>query len=435
MHDACCVSTPSIELVFGLSWFPVLSRSPERTVRQMAYRHRATHRVVVGSPVCAAGFARLDHVARAGVDIHAAAQVVATIFPQGTVALILPMQDQRQWLVVVHEGVVVARTDRFLTSSEEVDQVLHEIQRAFPALQILGQPGAPVAPDLDQLIAGVSVSSLMRKTPRQLPYGKAGAGLLICVAGWLAYWSTDSGHVIPSAPSHSEPLLSPLQAWEQAIRRSIQSQAVHGVQGLHELQAALMGLPVHLGGWAMTQWVCQARHAQWHCQADIRRVHRLATNATLFEQLPAGWGVSFVSLDQATLEHVFQVNDVPLHRVALQGSHYTERVWLSVLQSVRPAFGLVHVGVSTPLPLEPPRDETQQWVERPPELLPYARRAIRVQGPLRSLVLLTRHAQAIRWNRLRLTVHEAVVPDVRTSHFVIDLEGELYEHTEASHAS
>lgn len=434
MHDAYCMNTPSIDLVFGLSWFPILSRSPDRAIRQIAYQHRATHCVVVGSPVCAAGFARLEQVARTGVEMHAAAQVVAAMFPMGTTALIVPMPDQRQWFVVVNEGVVVARTDCFLVSNEEVDRVLHEIQRAFPALQVLGQPGAPVAPDLEQLIAGVCTASVMRKTPRRLPYGKAGIALLIGVAGWLIYWGAGDKPVISSMSSHAEPLLSPVQAWEQAIKRSIQSQAVHGVQGLSELQAALMDLPVHLGGWAMTQWVCQARHAQWHCQAESRRVHRLATNATLFEQLPSGWSVRFVSLDQATLEHVFQVNDVPLQRVALQDSHYTERVWLSVLQSVRPAFGLVHVGASTPLPLELPRDETQQSVERPPELLPYARRAVRVQGPLRSLVLLTRHAHAIRWNRLRLTVHEAVVPDVRTSHFVVDLEGELYEHTEASHA-
>src|SRR3546814_13669424 len=100
-------------------------------------------------------------------ELYSAAQNVAALFATGTFALLLELERIGYWLVAVHEGAVVARTDRFYLSREDAGQVLDELRLAYPHLLVLGAPNAPAMP---------SLATLETAERQSVGEGKGGAG-------------------------------------------------------------------------------------------------------------------------------------------------------------------------------------------------------------------------------------------------------------------
>ncbi|NLY27493.1 MAG: type 4b pilus protein PilO2 [Alcaligenaceae bacterium] len=427
MRDPHILSMPVARLAFGLHWYPVLARHPLQGVRRLVRLHRANHGVMAGDPVSSVGLTRLARsVMRSAPPLYAAAQVVATLYPRGTVAVVLPVADQGDWFVVVHEGTVVARTDRFLDPDEDPEQLLQEFRRVYPQLIMPGQSGTPALPSLLDIESAVGPGTrLVRLTDAVRHRAWVFLLALVCVLVW--WWPATNRTELPPAPHVQRVHPEPRAAWERAIDRSAMPHAVQGVRGFSDLLAVVQAVPVRLGGWLLEHVACRNAGVRWHCEARLGRSHRLASNATLLGVLPAGWTPHFEPLDQVTLHQSFELAGLPLPVANLQTSHHNERAWFSVLQSIQPAFGRVQVGPSVPLEVQAPADPDGVPVPEPQGLSAYARRTVSVQGPLRSLTLLHRHVQAVRWDRLMLSRHDVSEPDVRTSEFMVLIEGALYE--------
>ncbi|NLC35365.1 MAG: hypothetical protein GX772_02770, partial [Alcaligenaceae bacterium] len=96
-----------ITLVFGLEWFPLLGNHPQGQARSLARRQRASHYVVAVGAAASAGVWRAGAKIRSAQRCCSAAAVLASLHPRGTVAVILPLPGNRQWLAAVHEGAVM----------------------------------------------------------------------------------------------------------------------------------------------------------------------------------------------------------------------------------------------------------------------------------------------------------------------------------------
>src|SRR5690606_9681448 len=115
------------------------------------------------------GIVRFSRAASQRKLLHSAAQNVAQLFASGTIALVLEIEFAGCWLVAVHDGVVVARTDRLYSKKEDADCVLDELKQAYPHLVILGAPHAPALPTLEDIEAASSPRSCLALVSRWRP--------------------------------------------------------------------------------------------------------------------------------------------------------------------------------------------------------------------------------------------------------------------------
>src|SRR5690606_38977494 len=94
---------------------------------------------------------------------------VAQLFSAGTIALLLELGGAGFWLVAVHEGAVVARTDRLFDSSADAQLVLSELRQSYPQLVLLGDAQAPAQPGLGAIEAASTQHSSLRALRRLTP--------------------------------------------------------------------------------------------------------------------------------------------------------------------------------------------------------------------------------------------------------------------------
>ena len=166
-QEPVLLSLANSTLVFGLDWFPLLGAQAQRQSRRLARRYRASHLVCTGEQVAAAGVVslRLRGTARKQHS-HSAAQALAGLFPNSTVALILPLPDQQGWwMAAVHQGTVIARTDRRYPSLEQAVVALDDLRLAYPQLHYL-DASSPDAPTLSQIESSLAQQSALHRAVR-----------------------------------------------------------------------------------------------------------------------------------------------------------------------------------------------------------------------------------------------------------------------------
>src|SRR5690606_15590762 len=128
----------SVGLGFGLEWLPLVTGRPDRSARRLARQHKASHMVFAGDAAASVGLVLGNSVTDSGAtEVHSAAQIVAGIFASGTVAVVLPLTDALRWMVAVHEGAVLARTDVLFEQVDEIRPILDDLRRAHPSLRLL----------------------------------------------------------------------------------------------------------------------------------------------------------------------------------------------------------------------------------------------------------------------------------------------------------
>ena len=149
MSDILILPVASASLAFGLDWLPLLDGRADRMAYRVARRHRASHLVAAGSFAAAVGLAHLSPRGTGrGAPLHSAAQNMARLFPAGTVALLMALDESCHWLVAVHEGTVVARTDKIHACADDARESLEELRQAFPQLMLLDESQAPSLRDI-----------------------------------------------------------------------------------------------------------------------------------------------------------------------------------------------------------------------------------------------------------------------------------------------
>ena len=429
MAEPLLLSLHSATLVFGLDWFPLIGARADRLGMRIAKRRRSTHCVLAGEGAGSVGLLALKAGRLQKRTLYSAAQNVAALFAAGTVVLLMELDAAGYWLVAIHEGAVVARTDRFYPSREAANDVLAELRLAYPQLMVLGTPNAPGIPTMADIEAACSSSTQLRRISGWkpfLPWPVQWFALVLVLALLLpaAWRALRLDHAQAGTPVRKDPV----QAWRDAIAHSAQGRYVHGAHGSRLLLETFYALPVRLRGWHLRQAECVPQAVQWQCQARYERREPGASNKSFLEKIQPEWKVQFTSLDHALAVWRTASGGVPLAHQRLADSKANERHFFSALQGLRSGFADVQVGKTLPIPLSAPTDGQGRPISRPAHLLAYSSRSVQLSGPLRSAGLLLPHMSFIAWNKAALTLHDVNAPSARDSGLILTLQGVLYEN-------
>lgn len=414
-------------LVFGLDWFPLISGPAGRAAYRCARQYRATHMVVAGESAAAVGVAalKLNRKERRQA-LNSAAQNVAQLYPVGTVALLLELGQSSHWLVAVHEGAVVARTDQLYGSELDAQEALGQLRRAYPKIDILGAPSTSPKPDLAAIDAASDGSTRLSPASRWHSFLPAPVQWFV-LALLLILLVPQIWRVAGSANSLKTQSVDPMAAWREAVGKQTGNVMLHGVRGTELLLDSFYQLPVNIAGWSLAQAACVPQGRQWQCRARYDRRDHGASNEHLLAKAPAGWQIEFTSIDQAAPFWTLPSAGIPLTVDTVSSSAENERRLFSALQGIRAAFTKIQWGKAQALKVVPPRDETGRAIPRPPGLPGYMTRSMQFSGPLRSSRLLLPHTGSIAWEKISFSLHDAQQPDLTNSRISVSFQGVLYE--------
>lgn len=430
MHEILVRPVLSFHLAFGLDWLPLISGRPAGAARSIARRHRASHVVIDGEAPASFGYGLLRASARPrGRTVHSAAQNVARLYPSGSVAAIVPIDPDGHWLVAVHEGAVMVRTDVVYRSPEQAAQALHALQRAHPRLTVLG-------PETDGLsleaIAGSSApGTALRDTGRRHRQWLLGAFVAAAsLLAWAALKNAGAARVDRAEP----PALGPqeiLSRWNAAVDEAEQGMRVHGVAATHAVLRHLYGMPAVLAGWTLLRVTCSADGRSWRCGADYDRRRRGANNEGLLAAAPQAWRIDFPSIDRASASWSFHAGALDAGRQRIVDAAQHRRQVQSAWQGIKSAFGRMALGPPARIEVGPPLDADGRPLPRPAGLRSHALRRVEFEGPLRSASLLLPYTQSIAWRSITLAPGEPLPPTLASSRLRATFHGDLYERYEA----
>lgn len=421
------LSFPHIErrgdvgLVFGMEWFPLLGEHSHRQASGLARRRRVNHWVMAAGAAASVGLLNGRVKAQESERLCSAAAVFAALHPQGTVAAIIPLQGDRLWLVAVHEGAVMTRTDLLHEDSVSVRDILSLLQEAHPGLSVHDERFAPSELLNRLFFAAQEYGELSRSRRWPLRF------LLLAVALVVGLiWSAASLLTHDDNEGQGGEAIDTVRAWQDAMANVAQRHTVHGVAGLHSVLESLRAMPVYLSGWMLVQAECQPRAKQWHCRARYRR-DEAGDNQSLVDAALGGWQLSFDPMEDAQAVWAVDMPTLPLAMVRLRSSRQNDAGLVSILQNMLSAFTEFQLKNAEPLPVPAPLDAQQRPIPRPRDVSGYQRRSIRLQAPLRSLSLLEPEAAHMSWERVVLQVGVVDQPTLRVSGLLVSLSGVLYE--------
>ena len=422
------VQRDGVALVFGMEWFPLLGDHPQRQAHSLARRQRASHRVMAMGAAASVGLLRARAKAWSGQRLCSAAAVFASLHPVGTVAAILPLPGSGLWLVAVHEGAVMTRTDHLHEGPLSVQESLRLLHEAHPGLVVHDESRTAVGL-LDSLFAAAQEQGELSRVRR---WGLALSMAAILPALGLVLLS-GRGLLQGDEPRVEADMVDPSSAWQDAMASVARRHTVHGVAGLQSVLDTLHGVPVYMAGWLLVQAECHPRLAEWHCRARYRR-DEAGDNQSLIDAARPDWTLSFDPMEGALAVWASSMPVLALADVRLRGPRENEARLVSALQAMLPAFSEFRLNAPEPLPVPAPLDAQQRPIPRPPGVSGYQRRTIHLQAPLRSLSLLLPEASHMSWERIVLQVSVVDEPTLRASSLQASLSGVLYEIDMPNHA-
>ncbi|HCN71198.1 MAG TPA: hypothetical protein DIS96_05575 [Pusillimonas sp.] len=434
MKESFLKSVSGETLVFGLEWLPLIESVGVREARRRARHYRATHFVLASDKAGAVGLANIQRGRVPGTNktmAFSAAQILAVLYQSGTWGMCLNLEPDCWWLVAIHEGVVVMRTDILAASPASFDSVISELRRAYPAMSYLQSGRDNSAPTLGDLVQRAGPTSMLQE--RRRGWTRAWAWMFavaaVTVSGCVIFAiESGSGKTPDSVPTATTQQLD--GRWRAAQQEALNKVVVHGVQGTQRLLDALYAVAVSPAGWRLTQVECRPGPRTWDCAAQFSRRHHATDNQALESALPASWKLHAINLDQAQATWSVPYVGLTLAQVQMPTETQNNKTWLGILQRSSIAFDRITWGEARPLAVTAPADLQGRSLPRPKGLAAYQARSLQVSGPLRSYVLLLADFHAIRWYRARLSLKDKLTPGVRTSQLGLLLEGEFHERIE-----
>jgi len=449
MSESLILEAGPIHLAFGMRWFAVLAERPRKAARRLGRQFHATHVAHAGTTPSVVGLAWLGNAG----SVYSAAQAVAMRYPSGSVALRMALRPGLIWLVAVHEGLVIARTDRLFDDPEPADRLLAELKLAYPGLIVAGETPAIGLADLAQMAQSAGQAgqiSALRRLRRPLPRP---VSILFCVLGLAAVLPGIYGGDVAARLGRMDddsPDAVTVASLYAARAAGIEPTPplVHGIAGLKGLLDTFHAVPLRPAGWRLSHAYCDAGDDSiWRCAAHYERDAAQASNAGLFGYFESicpgttrqdasigvvaqachwpGLRIAFASLDQAHVSWRPDVRAVALTQTRPMGNANNDRQLLSALQGVRGAFSDIQVGEPLALQMAAPPDDAARNGQA--DASGYRSRSLHISGPLRSAALLLEHASFIGWRRAELRHLDVDAPDIRRSRLHFTLQGLLYE--------
>ncbi len=415
-------------LVFGMEWFPLLGDNTPKQAQALARRRRASHWVLAAGAAASVGLMRGAGLRGEPTRLYSAAAIFAGLYPVGTVVAVTRLPQDRLWLVAVHEGAVMARTDQLHDGEASVQDTIRLLREAHPGLVVHDESRMP-AGLLDALFQAAHKGAQVLRNHSRVWRGVA----IVLVAGGVALWFTRAWWNATEASLQAQQP-DPVQAWAQAVAMSARSHSVHGVAGLKAALDALYELPVYLAGWMLKQAECRPGTAHWNCRAVYRR-NEEGDNESLMDAALPQWSLSFEPLEGAVANWAVPLPALPASEIKLHGSRHNEARLVSALQSMLPAFMELRLEGAQRLAVAAPLDAQQRPIPRPREIPVYQRRPVRLQAPLRSLSLLLPETGHMSWDKILLELGEVDHPSIRHSGLRVSLSGVLYEIDDSDDSS
>lgn len=413
-------------LVFGLAWEPVIGGDGRAQALGASRRAGSTHMVFPGGVMAAVGHGSPGGGARRGMAMHSAAQCVASLHAAGSVLLMAPIENMGVWTVACHEGTVVSRTDCFCDSAAQAGRIADELRQVYAQLQVIDALADPSMFSLEVLAGQAGRHSQLERIAslRNLAAGRWRWLLPALLVPGLLYPAWRDEAVPDMSGPASEANAHVL--WRDATERQLAARQTGTVAG-EALLRSVYAVPVGIGGWSLLHVICQAEGARWNCQAVYVRGQAGADNEAFFREIPSGWKVQVMALDQIRVRWHVSHRDAPLRLDVLQGRETTDRSLLSALQHIEPAFERVSVGQPEAMTVVLPDTDGAAAIARPPSVPRVARRPLQLSGPLRSAALLLAHAQPISLSRIELAHRSEAVAALRDSRLNIVLTGDIHE--------
>ena len=425
---------PAGTLIFGMEWFPIMRANPARAAAKLARQHGATHAVLPTTAFTAVGCVSLNkQVASDKRGLYSAAQNVAQLYANGSAAILLELPQSGYWLVAIHDGAVVARTDCIYSSQEEAEAIINSLQQAYPQLQVLVPGQGSQLPTLAMIQSCCSSLSQLQSLPRWKSVTPWPVQCLALALMLVLLWPhVNQLFSARPAAANDLPVVDPKQAWRMSVAASIHGRYVHGGNGTRVLLEMFYGLPTALEGWLLQQASCELAGALWKCQANYLRQSSQADNDAFLAVASPAWQVDFTSLDSILVRWEQNAYGTPLARLGLFSVAHNERYLLSALQAIKPGFAQIQTGRSTPVPVKTPNDAQGQPLARPKDVGAYFSRDIKIVGPLRSASLLPSVAAHIAWQKVALTLSATPSPGLTGSKLNVSLQGVIYEMDHAN---
>ncbi|HUH58463.1 MAG TPA: hypothetical protein VL001_00155 [Candidimonas sp.] len=422
------LALPAATLVFGMEWQPTVGARAQRLGSRLARQQRASHMVVAGDTAGSIGVVALKPAGRPQkASMHSAAQNVALLFGVGTIALVLELEGRGHWLVAVHEGAVIARTDTLFLSRDAAGRVLAELHQAYPRLVLLGEAQSPAVPTVVEIAAASSALSRLtavRRWTAVFPWPVQLLGLfLVLILLVPRLWKVWR----PADRAEARAIIDPASAWRLATNKALQAHRVHGVPGTRSLLDSLYTIPVDVSGWTLAQVECRPDTQWWRCQARYERRSHEASNSGFLHSSPSHWTTAFTSMEQAEPSWRTDAHSMPLAGQPLKTHAQNDKELLSSLQAIRAAFAQLQFHGSVPLAVVAPRDARGSAIARPADMVVFMSRKIKINGPLRSGGMLLPYTSAIGWHKAVLTLGDVERPSLKRSRLHLSLEGALYE--------
>jgi hypothetical protein len=354
--------------------------------------------------------------------LHAAAAIFALAHQEGVSAAVCFFPAKGYWLVAANSGLVLAQTDRWFESSEQVEGALLVLKERFPNLQVLKYDLLDESNQPGWLKENLNVLTRLQKLPSRGVLTFAIAALALVMAGFYWLWSPGDAVEIESPSQESDSVL-----WQHVLERFAHAHPIHHPEQLFRVVRAWHQAPVSPGGWKLQQIVCEPSNMDWYCRAQYQRIQRLAQSRQLDAAKPEGWTVEFSDLDHGMMYwKVIGAASV----FEMKSPSVSLKDWLSYLQSVTPVFESIQIGSGTQITFPAPINRHGVVLQKPSHIKPLKRRMISIKGPLRSISVLRGLSVPVRWRSLRLEIGAAVGQGVSRSALTVSLIGDVFELSE-----
>lgn len=425
MHNIVVLPVHTFHLAFGLEWQPLISGRASRSARRIARQRKASHLVLDGQSPASFGYGTLRRSGLQGRVLYSAAQNMARLYSTGTVACILQLDTGGYWLVAVHEGAVMSRTDVICRSIEQARQILEALRRSHPRLTVL--KAGHDAPGLDTIARASDAGTSLRDTGRRRRQWLLRLGLLNSAAAALvSMFGAWHPRVAPTNQS-GMPAAEAEARWLRAIQDAERDMTLHGVAATLAAVRQLHDVPARISGWELARVACQAHGALWQCNAQYDRRHPQANNKGLLTSVAPEWRLSFPTIERASATWEFHTPTLAAPASRLKTAAYNRRYLQSAWQGIRPAFNRIEVGPTNAIDIQTPLDDDGRPLPQPSGMPRYSRSAVQFEGPLRSVSLLLPHTHSIGWRSLSLAMGAPTQPSLESSRLRVTLHGDLYE--------
>lgn len=386
-----------VHWVFGVSWFPTLSRRSERLLQRQLRAQGMHWGLTHGASPRLTGAVAHTAAIEGRSQLASAAIAFACCYGQGAQALCLEVTGQGVWLVASIDGRLLSQTDCWFAEHVHARDALEPLIELHPQMQVqqLAWDGLTDAPAFLQ--AASAASRFARLSDARLkPFVIGVSASLLMLVTLVALW--------PQA----KPVVRQTQA-PVAQAHLIDQPMVHAIDDLVAIAQSWQHLPIDPAGWLLEALTCQAQQAQLQCRAQYRRRGTHAHNEGLQQHQPPGW-----QLQADGLEHAAMLRIYPLAR----------RPWREPL-APNWQDGLTR--------LQRFSDQTAQLTvsdRRAPAFGDSAtsvrHQSLMVRLPLRQSPNLKALQLPVAWREMNLHISQGADLDARHGYLMLELKGDWY---------